>query len=206
VSETITTLPFLTADGEDRAIVRRAAEQERLARAYADLCQAGICVTVDALRQAARVRKATASTWLKSRRQAEPQETQQETTTSALSPSSPIPTVTAPSNTGTAFTVLPPRMAPPDEAEVQTLVADLAADWRVASHPWLICGACGGHLWRRLPCGEEVCCRCNPAPLWSDRLVARIRACASRTSGPAALVVSAASQRGSGQRAARSGP
>jgi putative DNA primase/helicase len=202
VSETITTLPFLTADGEDRAVLRRAAEQERLARAYADLCQAGISITVEALRQAAQVRKATASAWLKSRRQAKPQGTP----TSALSASSPIPTTDPHSKTGTAFAALPSRMAPPDEPEVQALVADLAADWRVASYPWLICGACGGHLWRRLPCGEEVCCGCNPAPLWSDRLVARIRACASGTPGPAARVVSAGIQRGSGPRAVRSCP
>jgi putative DNA primase/helicase len=206
VSETITALPFLTADGKDRAIVRRAAEQEHLARAYADLCQAVNCITVEALRQAAHVRKATASAWLKGRRQAELQESRQETPTSALSASSPNPTDAFHSNTGPAFAALPSRMAPPDESEVQALVADLAADWRVASHPWLICGACGGHLWRRMPCGEEVCCSCNPAPLWSDRLVARIRACASGTSGPAARMVSAAPQCGGGPRAARSCP
>ncbi|HEY7346988.1 MAG TPA: hypothetical protein VH599_01620 [Ktedonobacterales bacterium] len=202
VSETITTLPFLTAGGEDRAAVRRAAEQERLARTYADLCQAGASVTVEALRQAAHVRKATASAWLRIHRQTEPRETP----TSALSAGSQLPTDAFHSNTGTMLAALPSRRAPHDELEAQALVADLAADWRVASHPWLICGACGGHLWRRLPWGEEVCCSCHPAPLWSDRLVARIRACASGTSAPAAFVVSTASQRGSGSRAVRSGP
>lgn len=64
VTETLTELPYLTPEGEDRHQARRKDEQERLEKAYADLSEQGK-VTQTELAKTAKVRKSTAAEWIR---------------------------------------------------------------------------------------------------------------------------------------------
>ncbi|HEX3640529.1 MAG TPA: hypothetical protein VHV10_04510 [Ktedonobacteraceae bacterium] len=64
VTETLTELPFLTPEGEDRHEVRHQDEQERLQKAYTKLSQNG-SITQSELAKTAKVRKQTAAEWMR---------------------------------------------------------------------------------------------------------------------------------------------
>jgi hypothetical protein len=64
-TETITELPYLTPEGEDRHEARRKDEQQRLERAYAELTRDEKQPTQSELAKTAKVRKTTAAEWMR---------------------------------------------------------------------------------------------------------------------------------------------
>jgi hypothetical protein len=157
VTTEITSLPQLTAEGMPLALVRRAAEATRMAKAAAELEACGEAVTSRALAAAAHISLNTACTWL---RQRETGALEDAAALSVLLYSSHSIADNMPSaNHSTCAeapeeapaTVSPPAAAPePTSTElpapVRSLICPAASHqllWRWSAGTWQ-CPACGG--------------------------------------------------------------
>lgn len=187
VTETITELPLLTSDGESTFEIRRKNEEARLEKAYAEFTKDGKQPTQSELARSAKVRKQTAAEWMR----AHPPTvfTHNESSHSAISNISYSETGTSEnvslknaqpaqrlSSVASTFTENRPLVAaePPQVELTVEQVAEKLAPWYVEYRPYMTC-SCGCQLWRPLPWSDlGDCCRCRPAPLWSNQTISMI--------------------------------